>query len=288
MPNDLQQMYDRLIDALESPNMADWITAIAAVLTFVVALVALLYAREQINEAAQARELTKELEVERAQPYVVVYSEPSGATMAIVDLVIKNYGATAARDVRVKIDPWPVRTTGSPEGERVGIPDIIPVLAPGQEWRAMWDNGVQRRDSEHPDRHEGVVTYLGIEDAERSSPIVLDWSIYSSRRWVVMYGEHDSAKALREIQKTMGKWSEGVRGGLAVYSRDGDAKDERSRAEQEAWLEDHAESPVAPTSAEPVSAPEGDLIEEEQAARTVVEDGEAPAPEPEKPDRPVV
>lgn len=229
-------MYDRLIDALESPNAADWITAFVSLGTLVVAVLALLYARSQIKEAKSARQQAKDLELERAQPYVVAYSEPSGATPVIIDFVVKNYGGTAARNVRVEIDPWPVRTDGTENGERVGIPTVIPVLAPGQEWRAMWDNGLERKNSSHPDRHEGVVRYLGIGEAERTSEVVLDWSIYRTRRWVEVYGAHDAAKALREMSAAMKKWNESTHGGLAVYVRDGDRRDAEKRAQYEQWV----------------------------------------------------
>lgn len=247
---ELQEIADRLIGALESPNIADWITAGVAVGTLVVAVIALLYAKRQIDEARSARRQAKDLELERAQPYVVAYSEPSGATPVIIDFVVKNYGATAARDVRIEIDPWPVRTDGTPEGERMGIPDVIPVLAPGQEWRAMWDSGIQRKGSGHPDRHVGTVLYKGIDDADRSSELVLDWGVYKTRRWVEVYGAHDAAKALRDMRTIMKKWNESIHGGLAVYLRDADVRDEAERAEREEWLAQNDAARVADNSEE--------------------------------------
>ena len=66
------------------------------------------------------------------------------------------------------------------------------------------------------------------------SPVVIDWGLYESRRWVEVRGQHDAAVALREISKTVKKWNEGANGALKVWVRDGDAKDARNAAEWEA------------------------------------------------------
>jgi hypothetical protein len=232
---DFPVLFAELIDALESPNVADWITAGASILTLVVAVFALTYARGQVAEAQFARRQARELEKERSQPYLVAYTEPSGATPAIIDLVVKNYGQTAAQNVRLELDPWPVRSDGTAGGERVAVPDPIPVLAPGQEWRTMWDSASERGSSEHPDRHVGLVRYEGIDRESRESEVVLDWAVYKTRRWVQVYGEHDSAKALRDMRGIMKKWSESIHGSLSVYVRDGHAKDESRRAQFEAF-----------------------------------------------------
>ncbi|MCS3442813.1 hypothetical protein [Microbacterium phyllosphaerae] len=232
---DFPGLFAELIEALEAPNVADWITVGATILTLVVAVFALTYARGQVAEAQSARRQARELERERSQPYVVAYTEPSGATPTIIDLVVRNYGATAAQNVRLELDPWPVRSDGTADGERIAVPDPIPVLAPGQEWRTMWDSASERGSSAHPDRHVGLVRYEGIDRESRKSEVVLDWAVYKTRRWVQVYGEHDSAKALREMRGVMKKWSESIHGSLSVYVRDGHAKDEARRAQFEAF-----------------------------------------------------
>jgi hypothetical protein len=68
--------------------------AAGAIGTLIVAVVA---ARAAFRQVAEARELRQE----QAQPYVAVYMEPSAATPEIVDLVIRNFGATAAHEVRL-------------------------------------------------------------------------------------------------------------------------------------------------------------------------------------------
>jgi hypothetical protein len=227
--------FERLLEALQGPgpSVTDWITAAAAVLTFGVALAAALYAREQVNEGKETRKQAATLEVERSQPNVVLYTEPSSASQVLIDLVIKNYGQTAALDVRIDITPA-LKRTGQAGGavESVAVPDVIPFLAPGQEWRTLWDSGLARKNSGLPDRHEGFVRYRGIADAERASPVVLDWSIYKTRRWVEVKTVHHAAKALIEIQKNQKKWNESIHGGLNVVVRSG----HRADAETEAYV----------------------------------------------------
>ncbi|MCJ0700617.1 hypothetical protein FRIG_05645 [Frigoribacterium faeni] len=232
-------MFRELLAAIDSnPSLTDWIGATATALTFVAAVVALLFARQQVGEAKTARKQTSDLEVARSQPYVVMYTEPSAAAQVLIDLVIKNFGQTAATNIHIDLSPWPRRTRGGGQDqeEDVAVPLVIPVLAPGQEWRTLWDNGLARRETGLADRHEGVVTYEGVRRADGSStglstPIVLDWAIYKTRRWVEVRSVHDAAKALREIQRTVSKWSEGMQGPLSVVTRDGDARDARDTAD---------------------------------------------------------
>lgn len=257
--DEIEEWLDRFLRALEDPTIADWVGAIAAALTFVIAGIALLYARSQVAEARAGRRLAQDLEVERAQPYVVAYSEPSGATPVIIDIVVKNYGATAATDVRISLDPWPMRSADG-EHEQVTIPEVIPVLAPGQEWRTMWDSGMTRRESGLPDRHEGKVTFRGIKNVARESDVVLDWTIYKTRRWVEVRGIHDAAVALRDIRAIMKGWNESVHGALSVYVRDGAEKDRKTAEQHRAWVdgenqrqsdkgtEDSGSSPKKPAS----------------------------------------
>lgn len=210
---------------------ADQWSAAAAGLTAIVAVIAGAVAIGQLGEA-------RHLRVEQAAPYVVVVMEPSPAAQWVIDLVIRNLGATAATEVRVSIDP-PIRRTAPPsrqgEPELVTLPNAIPVLVPGQEYRTLWDTAIARKDSGLPDRHDAVVTF---KDSRGNSaeplPFVLDWSPLWLRDVVTVYTEHDAAKALREINGTL-KAAKESGGGLAVVSRDGDAKDAKERERLAEW-----------------------------------------------------
>lgn len=197
----------------------EW-TALAAWVTAGVALIAGAIAVGQLGE-------TRRLRLEQAQPYVVVFMEPSQAGSWFVELVVRNFGATAAHDVRLNIDPAPRTQSGS--RDQVWLPAVIPVLAPGQEWRTFWDTG-ERVGSDLPDRHEAVVAFTdSVGRRLPALPSILDWGVFENRATIELYGIHHAAKALRQIDKTLTGWRERPSGGLKVYVRDGDAKDARDR-----------------------------------------------------------
>lgn len=231
--DELRDLLQQLIRALDSPTAADIAAALAAWLTFAVAAVALVYAAVQVGEAKRSRQQARQIEIERAQPYVVAYMEPSPATNLAIDLVIKNYGQTAARDVRLSVDPSPRR---SQDNEVVTVPFPIPILAPGQEWRTSWDYTPSRMESALPKRHVGRVRYTGIDAKTQESVVVLDWSIYTSRHWIEVHGVHAGVVALRELRDNLAKWTEKPNGPLSVLVRDGEAKDDALRAQKAKWL----------------------------------------------------
>lgn len=247
-----------LVDtAAIAPTVTDWIGAAAAAATFVVAVIALLYARRQVAEAKAARAQTAALETERSQPYVVMFTELSATTPLLIDLVVRNYGQTSATDVTIQLTPWPKHSPddGRTDSEEVALPDRIPVLAPGQEWRTSWDHARAREATDLPDRHTGTIRYRGIDGQSRESAVTLDWSLYRSRRWATVRTIHDGAEALRQIRRTLEKWTNSARGGLAVFNRDGDAADALKQAQFEAWKaaqadNDSEQRPPRPRSAE--------------------------------------
>jgi len=194
--------------------------AIAAWFTATIALAAGLVAVGQLDEARRLR-------LEQAEPYVVAFMEPNASTSSCMDLVIRNFGATAAHDVRLKVDPAPQRHAG--ERGAVWLPSTIPVLVPGQEWRTFWDTG-ERMEGNLPRRHDAIVAFT--DSRGRDLPplrSILDWNAFENRTTIETYGIHHAAKALRQIDKTLAGWREGPSGGLAVVARDGDAKDRRNR-----------------------------------------------------------
>jgi hypothetical protein len=199
-------------------------TAIAAWLTAGTAVAAGIVALHQLGEARRLRQ-------EQTQPYVVAYMDSTDVDPKFVDLVIQNFGSTAATNVRVEIEPTPQRAAGTDDSpEELWTPQSIPVLVPGQQWRTFWDFIPRRVEAGLPDRHEATVRF---DDSGGDRPFsysyVLHWLPYKKRGSIVEYGTHHGAKALREISQTFKRWRESASGGLAVTVRDGDAKDERRR-----------------------------------------------------------
>ncbi len=172
-------------------------SAVAAWVTATIALVAGIVAVRQLGEARTLRR-------EQAQPYVAVFMDHSGVDPQFIDLVVRNFGDTAASDVVLKIEPPPQRAATSQQGyEAVWLPDSIPTLVPGQQWREMWDFTPDRAAGELPDRHEAEVTFKDSQGEAYRFSYVLDWSATRSRLYIKEYGLHDAAKTLRDISKTL-------------------------------------------------------------------------------------
>jgi len=75
--------------------------------------------------------------VEQAQPYVAVAIEPLiGVDPKFQELVVKNFGATAAFNVRLESEPPMERA--AVDGRALTLP-TLPTLVPGQDWRVLWD-----------------------------------------------------------------------------------------------------------------------------------------------------
>lgn len=210
----------------------DW-TALAAGVTATTAVVAGTVALLQLRHARALRR-------EQAQPYVVAYMDTWGPDPRFVDIVIRNFGSTLARDVRITMTPSPQQAIAGEDPEDVWLPDSIPALVPGQEWRTLWGFAPSRVDSDLPARHDVLIDYNDSHGRPLpSTPSVLDWAAHQGRQFVTTYGLHEAAKALREINQTTQKWTNSPRGGLAVFSRNGDAVDERERTERAQRQENH-------------------------------------------------
>jgi hypothetical protein len=209
---------------------AEWLTAGVAVAAGVIA----------VRQLAEARKLR----IEQAQPYVAVFMELSRPNAKFIDLVVRNFGATAAVDVEISLDPTP--TQAVTDGAELWLPDRLPVLVPGQEWRTMWDGTIRRHEAGLPDAYTATTRYKDLQGRPSTFTYELRWEPYFRRGSLVTYGEHDAANALREIRKLMKRWTEGQRG-LAVFTRDGDARDERRRAA----VAEHREQPGPATPPTP-------------------------------------
>lgn len=204
---------------------ADAWAALGTWATVALAVGAVIVARDQLNEA-------RDLRREQAQPYVVAFMEQNPHAPQAVELVIRNFGVTAARDVKITASP-PLRRTGDAGGapESVWLPSVVPVLGPGQEWRTFWDTSPQRASDDalkNEDRYEVRTSYEGVGGQRVNYLSVLDWGAYKGKRWMETKTIHHAAKSLGSLEKLAARWTNGAQGGLAVFTRDGDAADARA------------------------------------------------------------
>jgi hypothetical protein len=180
--------------------------ALAAWMAVLLAVVALAYAHRQIRRAHA-------LSAKQAQPNVVMFMEPNAADWHVIELVVKNYGRTPAYDVTLDFEhpPTVMRYEDTYEGHRsevvaVPLPDVISVLAPGQEWRTVWDSAIDREQvgTAVESRFEGTVQFFDRPGSARrrkplQSDVVLDWATLQPVQRLELLTGHDHAR--REKQK---------------------------------------------------------------------------------------
>jgi hypothetical protein len=219
---------------------ADW-SALASVVTALVAILAAAFAWRQVTEARKTRE-------DQAQPFVVVDFEPSNVSFRVINLVIRNVGRTLARDVQLKFDPLLSSTHLNDKwdlNDTTLIREGIPSLPPGKEIKALFDLAHERFKSDLPMAYTVTVEFSDARD-RRQTPLVykLDLNVYYGLQSVTEYGLHDAASALREIEKSVKKWTAHFNG-LRVYVHDEDELQrkefedfERERREREASSDD--------------------------------------------------
>ena len=234
--------------ALTSENWA----AIGTWAAVGVAVVAAVFALRQVREARITRD-------EQAQPNVVMYTEPMKGDWQFLELVVKNFGQTPAYEVEIHLDKTPEVSPDYPGAEitKVAIPSRIPILAPGQEWRALWDHAPSRSSVEGIESlHKGKLTYRGErkkrqhwyapwhKDFDRFAvPVELDFNLLKDTRRVDMKTIHDVAKTLDKrlndavnilgnTSRTLEGYSANEHSGIWVYTAD--PSDERSYREEQA------------------------------------------------------
>lgn len=170
--------------------------------------------RQQIAAVAEIASEARQLREDQTRPFVVI--DLDGLRATYFDLVIKNIGATMARDVRFKFDP-PAESAYSGvdlNGLKM-FSEGISTLPPGKELRTLFDLAPGRYEAKLPDVYEVTVSYLGQSGGTRyEEKIDLDFGLYWNRRSITRRDAHDIHKELKAISKEMAKWTATHGGGL--------------------------------------------------------------------------
>ncbi|QEN12663.1 hypothetical protein ACRDU6_08190 [Mycolicibacterium sp. ELW1] len=186
--------------------------AVAAWAAVLLGLAALIYAHRQIRRQQRVND-------KQARPHVAMFMEPHSADWHVIELVVRNYGATAAYDVGFAFPkpPTVARYEHAEDGftdiVELALPQSIPELAPAQEWRTVWDSALDRSQfGESIDsRFEGVVSYhdqpepqgwwaktFGRKRTVYRTKVALDWDTLQPVHRVEMMTGHDLARRERE------------------------------------------------------------------------------------------
>ncbi|CAM3314543.1 hypothetical protein BST27_26700 [Mycobacterium intermedium] len=161
----------------------------------------------------------RQLALEQNRPYVSMLMEPHVADWHVIELVVRNFGRTAAYDIRFEFPNPP--TVAAYENASDGYADVVelqlprelPTLAPSQEWRMVWDSALDRAEIGHgiETRFSGTVIYYDRPERPRGwrfwdrgrrqleTKVVLDWDALPPVQRIELMTTHDLAK--REKQK---------------------------------------------------------------------------------------
>jgi hypothetical protein len=188
-----------------------WI-AWAAWAAIALAIITLVFTNHQINRNRRAA-------TEQTRPHVGMLMEPHAADWHVIELVVKNFGRTAAYNVQFAFANPPTvaeyenSTDGYADVAELQLPRELPVLAPGQEWRMVWDSALDRKEigTGIESRFTGTVNYYDRPEAPRGwrfwergrqalqTEVVLDWDALPPVQRIELMTTHDLAK--REKQK---------------------------------------------------------------------------------------
>jgi hypothetical protein len=179
----------------------------AAWAAILVALLALAFTNRQIK-------LNRRVAAQQIRPHIGMFMEPHPADWHVIELVVRNFGQTAAYDIRFSFQNPP--TVAEYENAGQGYADVVelklprelPVLAPGQEWRTVWDSALDRAEigSGIESRFAGTVTYHDRPDKPRGwrfwrgdrptlqTDVVLDWDALPPTQRIELMTTHDLAK----------------------------------------------------------------------------------------------
>ena len=200
---------ERLSD-LSNLGSGGWL-AIAAWAALVLGVVVLVWANRQFTR-------NRQLTTEQVRPHVTLYMEPHASDWHVIELVVRNFGQTAAHDIRLDFVDHPTvaayedaRLDGPPEVAELDLPSELLYLAPGQEWRTVWDSAISRAElgGSIRDRFDGSLTYADRPRSTKSGPrrtrgtfetkFSLDWGNLQPAQRIELMTTHDLAK--REKQK---------------------------------------------------------------------------------------
>jgi hypothetical protein len=201
-------------DDLANLGSGGWL-AIAAWAALLLGVVVLLYTHRQVKK-------NRQLKTAQVRPQVAMYMEPHSSDWHVIELVVRNFGSTAAYDIKLDfVNPPTVaayednKYDGPPEVAELDLPSELTFLAPGQEWRTVWDSAISREElgGNIRSRFDGTVTYYDKPRPDRESGVskswnkrqefetkmVLDWATLQPVQRLEMLTTHDLAK--REKQK---------------------------------------------------------------------------------------
>lgn len=162
------------------------------------------YGYGQVREARRLRQ-------QQFRPVVVVDLEEKNR---ILEIVVRNVGLTVAREVKFHVSP-PFESSMSDYdlSSTHMFANGIATLPPGKEYRTLFDSLVQRSQSGLQRAYTVTVSYSDFEGEQTfTDESLLDIGIYHDFMYRSETDLKDVVKELKQIGKTMGKWTASLGG----------------------------------------------------------------------------
>lgn len=189
--------------------------------------------------ASATRSSVEEMKASRLaenRPYVLLFVERSSVSPLFMDLVLRNFGKTGARDITLTFGPrlqasWPGLSDCAFLSSPVGF------LAPGTELRTFFDSSRDYFKKELPGHYAVEVTYQDErKQVSHAESIVLNIDQFKGMTWLDSKDLGDICKALeslgKSVDKTNGKLSDletNFKHGLLTISASAEAGQEAMR-----------------------------------------------------------
>jgi hypothetical protein len=171
----------------------DALTAWSTLALAIIAVIALLGARGQIQEARRLR-------ISTSRAYVTVHAEGDKATRTI-NLLVTNVGKTHAEDVEISFDPPLDAAASHLDHRKTSSFWKQPVIPPGVTLHTALDSGPDRVDSGLPMTFSATVVYKSPATEETlryTYTIDLDAAAYSVRHITPV--DQDTPKQTRALE----------------------------------------------------------------------------------------
>ncbi len=178
----MESVEDRLYDVAHAGAEA-WL-AWAAWLAIAITVLALFYLHRQLQR-------NRRLATEQTRPHVAMFMEPHAADWHVIELVVRNFGKTAAYDIRFSFDQPPTvaryetASDGYADVVALQLPEELTVLAPNQEWRTVWDSAIDRAELGEgiESRFTGTISYADSPASRRAGSGGVASSLATRTKW---------------------------------------------------------------------------------------------------------
>lgn len=189
-------------------------TAIYTLLTaglLAVAIIAALYAHRQWRISREQAVEARRAQLEAMRPYVIVNAPPMEGAMHLFNLSVKNIGLRPAQNVRVTLDPPPLRAKPGPAGLIADIKMLnepISLIPPGHELTCFYDTQLERAGRDDlPTSHRVLVTYEDMSGTHYEEQMVIDLEALKGTSFIDLKTTNDVAKELKRIREQLARSS---------------------------------------------------------------------------------